>query len=192
MNPDFGGLENPLSPDYTASHPANLVMPYGTPHPSPHTTSQGAPHGVTVRPLRSPESAWLRAARGCNTSRKKSALRAANWIWGKNHSKDVGVKNDPKMGLPERSISTIDIVTPVTLQTAFAHHPPSICFNISSWQGATVDLRAFGVDPVTRVLTDLKTMNAWKRLSSYPDLLASRLHSLSGVSFWVTIAVVLR
>jgi len=48
-------------------------------------------------------------------------------------------------------------------------------------QRFVVDLRAFGVDawiagmvdhydPVTRVLTDLKTMNAWKRLSSYPDL----------------------
>ena len=37
-------------------------------------------------------------------------------------------------------------------------------------QDATVNLQAFGVDPVTRVLTDLKTMNAWKRLSSYPDL----------------------
>ena len=44
-----------------------------------------------------------------------------------------------------------------------------------------VDLRPWGVnaaiagmvdhyDPVTRVLTDLKTMNAFKRLSSYPDL----------------------
>ena len=55
-----------------------------------------------------------------------------------------------------------------------------------------MDLRAFGVYPVTRVLTDLETLNAWKQLSSYPDLLASRLHSLSGVSFWVASAVVLR
>ena len=48
-------------------------------------------------------------------------------------------------------------------------------------QRFVVDLRAFGVnawiagmvdhyDPATGVLTDLKTMNAWKRLSSYPDL----------------------
>ena len=59
-------------------------------------------------------------------------------------------------------------------------------------QDATVDLQAFGVDPVTRVLTDLKTMNAWKGLSCYPDLPASHLHSLSGVSFWGASAVALR
>ena len=48
-------------------------------------------------------------------------------------------------------------------------------------QRFVVDLRAFGVaawiagmvdhyDPASGILSDLKTMNAWKRLASYPDL----------------------
>ncbi len=59
-------------------------------------------------------------------------------------------------------------------------------------QRFVVDLRAFGVDawiagmvdhydPATGVLTDLKTMNAWKRLSSYPDL--PREHHIAQV--WI-------
>ena len=59
-------------------------------------------------------------------------------------------------------------------------------------QRFVVDLRAFGVDawiagmvdhydPATGVLTDLKTMNAWKRLASYPDL--PREHHIAQV--WI-------
>jgi len=59
-------------------------------------------------------------------------------------------------------------------------------------QRFVVDLRSFGVaawiagmvdhyDPTTRVLTDFKTMNAWKRLSSYPDL--PREHHIAQV--WI-------